>query len=99
MPHSTESTGWDFRWSTPKRFPRLRWHASPERILVLFAAAVVLTSAETVEEARTKILAAYGSSLDALHPGDPDGAMQIDTDDWVSLNGGQEPRSKRDLEP
>lgn len=51
------------------------------------------------DAARQEIVAAYRRSLDALSRGDADAAMQIDTDDWVSITVGQKPRSRQEMEP
>ncbi len=51
------------------------------------------------DTARREILAAYQRSLDALSRGDADAAMQLDTDDWVSITVGQKPRTRQEIEP
>ena len=51
------------------------------------------------DEARKAIVAAYQRSLDALQRGDADAAMQIDTNDWVSITAGQKPRTREEMEP
>jgi hypothetical protein len=52
-----------------------------------------------VEETRKEIVAAYQQSLDALRRGDAEAAMQIDTDDWISITEGQKPRTRQEMEP
>ena len=59
----------------------------------------LLLAADPAEEARNEIVATYQQSLDALGRGDADGAMQMDTQDWVSITVGQQPRSRQELEP
>jgi hypothetical protein len=59
----------------------------------------MLLAAEPAEEARNEIVAAYQRSLDALGRGDADGALQMDTHDWVSITVGQKPRSRQEMEP
>lgn len=60
---------------------------------------LLLAADDPAAEARKDIIAAYQRSLDALQRGDADGAMQIDTDDWVSITVGQKPRTRQELEP
>jgi hypothetical protein len=60
---------------------------------------LLLTAADPAEDARKDIVAAYQRSLDALQRGDADAALQIDTDDWVSMVVGQKPRTRQDIEP
>lgn len=50
-------------------------------------------------EVRNEIVAAYQWSLDALARGDADAALQMDTQDWVSVVVGQQPRTRQELEP
>src|SRR5437763_68312 len=59
---------------------------------------LVLTADDPTTEARKEIIAAYQRGLDALQRGDADGAMQIDTDDGVSITAGQKPRKREELE-
>src|SRR5215813_3700667 len=68
------------------------------RILFLMPL-LVLAADDPAQEARKDIIAAYQRSLNALQRGDADGAMQIDTDDWVSITVGQKPRTRQELEP
>lgn len=56
-------------------------------------------TSDPVEDARTENIDAYQQSLDALRRGDADGAMRIDTDNWVSITFGQKPRTRQELEP
>jgi ketosteroid isomerase-like protein len=65
----------------------------------LFISLLLLAAADPVEDARIEIVAAYQRSLDALQRGDADGAMQIDTNDWISITVGQKPRTRQELEP
>ena len=60
---------------------------------------LVLAAANPTDEARKEIVAAYQRSLDALARGDADGALQIDTADWVSIVLGQKPRTRQEMEP
>jgi len=69
------------------------------RRTLLLIPALLWAAADPVEEARKEIVAAYQQSLDALARGDADGALQIDTDDWVSIVVGQKPRTRQELEP
>jgi ketosteroid isomerase-like protein len=58
--------------------------------LLLFGPAdSVFVPDDSVVEVRNKIVAAYQQSLDALARGDADAALQIDTEDWVSITPGQ----------
>lgn len=68
------------------RLTAMVWNGSPEAIV-------------SAAEARSAIVAAYQRSLNALQRGDAEGAMQIDTDDWVSITVGQKPRTRQELEP
>jgi hypothetical protein len=68
------------------RLTEMVWSGSPEAIV-------------SAAEARSAIVAAYQRSLDALQRGDAEGAMQMDTDDWVSITVGQQPRTRQELEP
>ena len=58
-----------------------------------------LEAADPVQEARKDIVAAYRRSLDALHRGDADAALHMDTGDWVSVTAGQKPRTRQEMEP
>jgi len=51
------------------------------------------------EEARKEIVAVYQRTLDALARGDADGALQMETSDWVSIVVGQKPRTRQEIEP
>jgi hypothetical protein len=74
---------------------------------VLWLAPILLVAADPPdparnareEDARKEIAAAYQRSLDALRRGDADGALQIDTQDWVSITAGQKPRTRQEMEP
>jgi hypothetical protein len=66
---------------------------------LLLLSPLLLLAADPVVEARNEIVAAYNLSLDALRRGDVDAAMQMDTDDWVSIVVGQQPRTRQELEP
>ena len=48
---------------------------------------------------RDQIVAAYQASLDALNRGDAEAAMQLDTDDWISVVVGQPARTKQEMAP
>src|SRR5690349_4632154 len=66
----------------------------------LFLIPVLLLAADDPAlQVRREIVAAYQRSLDALGRGDADGALQIDTPDWVSFVSGQRPRTRQELEP
>jgi hypothetical protein len=71
----------------------------PPRLRLLVFAPCLLFAAASVEDVRNQIVAAYQQSLDALRRGDADAAMQIDTEDWVSVTVGQKPRTRQELEP
>jgi len=70
---------------------------------VLFCALLSLApstfAADSLDEVRKEIVADYQRSLDALARGDADGAMVMDTADWVSIIVGQKPRTRQELEP
>jgi hypothetical protein len=66
---------------------------------LLLMPVILLAAADPADEARKEIVAAYQRSIDALQLGDADAAMQIDTEDWVSITAGQQPRTRRELEP
>ena len=51
------------------------------------------------DAARREIVAAYQRSIDALSRGDAEAAMQLDTNDWVSITVGQRPRTRQEIEP
>ena len=65
----------------------------------LIIAAILFAQAFSPVEVRNAIISAYQRSLDALARGDADGAMSIDTADWVSITVGQAPRTRSELEP
>ncbi len=46
---------------------------------------------------RDQIVAAYQAAIDALSRGDLETALQLDTDDWVSMVVGQPARTKQDV--
>ena len=46
---------------------------------------------------RDQIVAAYQASLDALSRGDAEAALQVDTDDWISVMVGQPTRTKQEM--
>lgn len=67
---------------------------------LLFLIPFLLPAADqSPEEIRKGIVTTYQQSLDALRRGDVDGAMQMDTEDWVSITVGQKPRTRQELEP
>lgn len=66
---------------------------------LFFVPLLLLAAADPAEEVRKDIVAAYQRSLDALARGDADGAMQMDTDDWVSIVVGEKPRTRQEMEP
>jgi hypothetical protein len=68
------------------------------RILLLMP--LLLSAAtDSAEEVRRDIVAAYQRSLDALQRGDADTALEIDTNDWISITVGQKPRTRQEIEP
>jgi ketosteroid isomerase-like protein len=74
--------------------------ARPRCLQILFSMPLLLLAvSDPAEEARKDIVAAYQRSLDALQRGDADAAMQIDTNDWVSVTVGQKPRTRQEIEP
>ena len=72
---------------------------APYLRMLVFTPCLLLAAGESVEEAGKEIIAAYQQSLDALRRGDADAAMQMDTNDWVSITAGQKPRSRQEIEP
>jgi hypothetical protein len=66
---------------------------------VLLVTPFVLAAADPAEDARKEIVAAYQRALAAMDRGDADGAMEIDTADWVSVTVGQNPRTRQEMEP
>jgi hypothetical protein len=67
---------------------------------VLFLVPCLLLGAgDPAEDVRKEIVAAYQRSLDALERGDAEAALQIDTDDWVSITAGQKPRTRQEMLP
>jgi hypothetical protein len=60
---------------------------------------LLLVAADPTEDARKNIVAAYQRTLDALERGDAEAAMQMDTNDWVSITVGQKPRNRQEIEP
>jgi hypothetical protein len=72
---------------------------APHLRMLVFTPCLLLAAGATVEETRKEIVAAYQQSLDALRRGDADAAMQIDTDDWISITMGQKPRTRQEMEP
>ena len=72
--------------------------------ILLAVAALPIGAQETkssapANEVRREIVAAYQRSLDALTRGDADAAMQLDTNDWVSITVGQKLRTRQEIEP
>jgi type II secretory pathway pseudopilin PulG len=67
-------------------------------LLILISCSLV-SAAQSVEEARKQIVAAYQEALDALRRGNAEAAMQIDTNDWISVTVGQKPRTRQEMEP
>src|SRR5260370_21637252 len=67
--------------------------------ILLWMPLLLPAAADPAQEARKDIVAAYQRSLDALQRGDADAAMQIDTDDWVSITAGQKPRTREEMDP
>ncbi len=65
----------------------------------LFVTPLVLVAADPTEDARKSIVAAYQRTLVALERGDAEAAMQMDTNDWVSVTVGQKPRTRQEMEP
>jgi len=70
------------------------------QLAVLFSMSLfLLTAADPAEDVRKIIVAAYQQALDAMRRGDADAAMQIDTNDWISITAGQNPRTRQEMEP
>ena len=65
----------------------------------LFVMMPLVLAADPAEDARKNIVAAYQRTLGALERGDAEAAMQMDTNDWVSLTVGQKPRTRQEMEP
>jgi len=68
-------------------------------VRLLLIPVLLLTAADRIEEARLVFVAEYQRSLDALVRGDADGALEIDTADWMSIVVGQKPRTRQEMEP
>src|SRR5579884_2263315 len=66
---------------------------------LVVAAPIVLVAADPAEDARKSIVDAYQRALVALERGDAEAAMQMDTNDWVSVTVGQKPRTRQEMEP
>src|SRR3954453_3371003 len=65
----------------------------------LFVTPIVLVAADPTEDARKSIVTAYQRTLVALERGDAEAAMQMDTNDWVSVTVRQKPRTRQEMEP
>ena len=72
-----------------------RWARTPRLRILLMMPLLLLAAADPAEDARKDIVAAYQRSLDALQRGDADAAMQINTNDWISVTVAQKPRTAR----
>jgi hypothetical protein len=59
----------------------------------------LVAGSDPLVDARTEIVATYQRTLDALTRGDADAALQMDTNDWVSITLGQKPRTRQEMEP
>ena len=59
----------------------------------------LLVAADATEDVRKDIVAAYQRTLSALERGDAEAALQMDTNDWVSVTVGQKPRTRQEIEP
>ncbi len=59
----------------------------------------LVAGSDPVVDARTEIVATYPRTLDASTRGDADAALQMDTNDWVSITLDQKPRTRREMEP
>src|SRR5581483_4487044 len=68
-------------------------------VCALLSFAPLLFAGDSDADVRNEIVADYQRSLDALSRGDADGAMAMDTADWVSIIAGQKPRTRQELEP
>src|SRR5579871_3943172 len=66
---------------------------------ILFVIPLLLAAADPVDPARQEIVAAYQGAIDALQRGDADGALKMETADWVSITVGQKPRTRQEMEP
>ena len=71
----------------------------PNLAILLLATTLVLTASNSAEQARNEIVTTYQRSLDALRRGNADAAMQMDTEDWISIVIGQKPRTRQEIEP
>ena len=67
--------------------------------LLLLFPLLLSAAADPAEEVRKEIVASYQRALDALQRADADAALRMDTEDWVSLTAGQQPRTRQELEP
>ena len=66
---------------------------------VLFFLPLVILSQDAREQDRKQIVAAYQRTIDALNRGDADAAMELETQDWVSITPGQKPITRQEMEP
>lgn len=60
---------------------------------------LLAVAADTSVQVRDEIVAGYQHALEALRRGDADAAFQMDTQDWVSVVVGQNPRTRQEMEP
>ena len=60
---------------------------------------LLLAPADPAAQVRDEIVAIYRRTLEALRRGDAEGALQMDTPDWVSIVAGQRPRTWQEMEP
>ena len=68
-------------------------------VAVIFLPLLLASAADPTQEARKEIIAAYQKTFDALRRGDADSALQMDTEDWVSITVGQKQRTRAEMEP
>lgn len=68
-------------------------------VCFLFALLAIsrVSAADSIEQVRNDIIAAMQHSIDALARGDIDAAVQMDTDDWVSITLNDKPIPKKQL--
>lgn len=73
-------------------------HWAPSIGILLLMPLLLVAADDSETEVRKEIVAAYQRSLDGLARGDADGALAIDTEDWISITVGQKPRTRQEME-
>jgi hypothetical protein len=70
----------------------------PRLLTVYLAPLLLLCAGDPAIDARNEIVTTYQRSIDQLRRGDLDAAMQMDTDDWISITVGQKPMTRQEAE-